>query len=199
MCSQTLLVYYIEERLDFNDRDIASMFLMIGIFGILVQGFVLKFINDWLGERRVVMVAYTLGAVTNLLYALADRKATIFTAVAISSFVGMAFPTISAIKSNNVVRASVQVQLGRPRLFPAKSQCVAVVTISAFSSRTHQSKAAFKGRCTRCQRSPWHSVLLRCDLSITTLKMVRFWDQGQCLFWLQVSTWWPLVAPVHYR
>jgi len=36
--SRTLLIYYLEERLSFNDRDIASMFLLMGLLGIFVQG-----------------------------------------------------------------------------------------------------------------------------------------------------------------
>lgn len=98
------MVYYIEERLNFKDKDIATMYLVSGLLGIFVQGVILKFINDCLGERKVVMVAYTFGSVVNLLYALAFKKSMIFIAVAMSAFVGMAFPTISAIKSNNVVR-----------------------------------------------------------------------------------------------
>lgn len=99
---QTLLIYYVEERLAFDDHDVAMMFLMIGILGILVQGVLIKPFNDCLGERLLVAVAFLLGAVDNLMYGLATNKTTIFVAVAISSFTGMSFPTISAIKANNV-------------------------------------------------------------------------------------------------
>lgn len=98
----TLLIYYVEERLAFNDHDVALMFLIVGILGIVVQGILLKPLNDCLGERYVIIVAFFLGAVYNLLYGLAKDKTTIFIAVCISSFLGMSFPTISAIKSNNV-------------------------------------------------------------------------------------------------
>jgi DHA1 family tetracycline resistance protein-like MFS transporter len=101
---QTLLLYYCEERLAFNDHDVAIMFMLIGILGIIVQGVFLKPFNDCLGERLVIVVAFFLGAVDNFLYGMAKNKATIFIAVSISSFLGMSFPTISAIKSNNVVR-----------------------------------------------------------------------------------------------
>ena len=40
-------------------------------------------------------------------YAMALNKATIYMGVAIGSFVGMSFPTISAIKSNNVVSTPI--------------------------------------------------------------------------------------------
>lgn len=99
---RTLLVYYIEERLNFNDKDIATMFLLIGLLGIFIQGFVLKLFNDKCGERYVVMFAFLFGALNNVIYAMASNKATIYVGIAVGSFVGMSFPTISAIKSNNV-------------------------------------------------------------------------------------------------
>jgi fucose permease len=39
-----------------------------------------------------------------LIYGVAKDKLIIFIAAALSAFVGMSFPTISALKSNNVVR-----------------------------------------------------------------------------------------------
>ena len=99
---RTLLIYYLEDRLDFNDKDVAKMFLILGVLGIFVQGVVLKILNDRMGERRLVMLCFLLGTVHNTLYGLAEDKRTVFIAVAIGSFVSMAFPTISAIKSNNV-------------------------------------------------------------------------------------------------
>jgi len=98
---QTLLLYYVEDRLDFNDHDVAILFGMIGVIGILVQGVLLKQFTDLVGERFVVVIAFICGSVTNVLYAFAPTKKFIFAAVVVSSFTGMSFPTISAIKSNN--------------------------------------------------------------------------------------------------
>jgi DHA1 family tetracycline resistance protein-like MFS transporter len=70
--------------------------------GIFVQGIFLKVINDAVGERWLVTLCFVLSAIHNVMYGVADSKVTIFTAVAIASFGAMAFPTISAIKSNNV-------------------------------------------------------------------------------------------------
>ena len=98
---QTLLIYYVEDRLGFNNQDIAILFGLIGIIGIFVQGVLLKIITDWVGERFVIVIAFTCGAITNTLYAFANTKGFIFFAVVVSSFTGMSFPTISAIKANN--------------------------------------------------------------------------------------------------
>jgi fucose permease len=97
-------VYYIEERLNFNDKDIATMFLIAGLLGVFVQGFGLKLLNDCVGERYVVIIAFLFGAMHNIIYALSSNKAMLLFGVAVGSLVGMSFPTISAIKSNNVVR-----------------------------------------------------------------------------------------------
>lgn len=97
-------MYYVEERLRFNDRDIATMFLLLGLLGVLVQGVLLRYLHDWCGERNVVLLAFLLGVLHNLIYALARSKAVMFAGIAVGAFVGLSFPTISAIKSNNVVR-----------------------------------------------------------------------------------------------
>lgn len=99
----TLFLYYAEENFDFNDKDIAILFLIIGIMGILVQTVVLKPLSSRIGERRVIMVAFVVGALHNFLYGIAKAKRTLFASATIASLTGMAFPTISAIKANNVV------------------------------------------------------------------------------------------------
>ena len=109
-------MYYIEERLNFNDKDIATMFLLIGLLGVFIQGFVLKLFNDHCGERYVVIIAFVFGAMNNVIYAMASNKTAIYIGVAFGSFVGMSFPTISAIKSNNVVSTSVQARIDNDKL-----------------------------------------------------------------------------------
>jgi MFS transporter, DHA1 family, tetracycline resistance protein len=99
---QVLLVYYLEERLGFTSRDVSTMFLVLGCMGLIAQGFLLKPLSDTLGEKYVVALAFLCGAVDNAMYGLAQNKTTIFVAVGVAGLTGMAFPTISAIKANNV-------------------------------------------------------------------------------------------------
>ena len=98
----TLFIYYVEENLSFDDKDIAKIFLIIGVMGMFVQTVVLKPLNSRIGERRVIMVAFFVGAIHNYLYGVAKDKRTIFLSATIASLTGMSFPTISAIKANNV-------------------------------------------------------------------------------------------------
>lgn len=107
---RTLLVYYLEERLAFNDQDVASMFLILGVSGFFVQSILLKIFNDTLGERRVIIICFLLGSLSNFMYGMAKSKTVVFVAFCVAAFAGMAFPTISAIKSNNVVRILHQCQ-----------------------------------------------------------------------------------------
>jgi len=92
-------------QLGFNDQDVAVLFLILGVMGICVQLLVLKPLNDLIGERRLVMFCFAIGCLHNVIYGLATTKLAVFVAVWIGSFTMMAFPTISAIKSNNVVRS----------------------------------------------------------------------------------------------
>ncbi len=96
----TLFLYYIEGRLDFTDADVAVLFGLMGIIGIFVQSIILKQITEMIGERLVIVFAFICGGITDTMFAFANTKELIFIAIIISSFTGMSFPTISAIKSN---------------------------------------------------------------------------------------------------
>ena len=99
---QVLLIYYLEDQLSFNAKDVSIMFLIIGATGIFVQVVVMKPLNDLVGEKMVVAISFAIGTIVNLLYGLARHKSTIFVALLIAGFSNMSFPTISAIKANNV-------------------------------------------------------------------------------------------------
>jgi MFS transporter, DHA1 family, tetracycline resistance protein len=55
---RTLLLYYVEERLSFNNHDVAVMFMLSGILGILVQGILIKPLIGCFGERYIVVIAF---------------------------------------------------------------------------------------------------------------------------------------------
>ena len=97
-----LLVYYLEERLGFDTSDVSLMFLIWGVMGLLAQGVVLKPLNDCVGEKLVVAICFFIGSIDNVMYGVARNKQTIYCAIVLAALTGMAFPTISAIKANNV-------------------------------------------------------------------------------------------------
>ena len=100
---QSMLIYYAEEYLDFDDGDIATLFAIAGFLGIAIQAFLLKILLSLFGERLVVVIAFFSGAIHNAMYAFASSKSTIFAGVAIGTITGTSFPVVSAMKSNNVV------------------------------------------------------------------------------------------------
>ena len=102
---QTLEIYYFEERLAFNDQDVATLFLLVGIAGVVAQVVVLKPLCELVGEKMVVSICFIVGSLKNVAYGLARDKIIIFVSVTIGALGAMAFPTISAIKANNVVRS----------------------------------------------------------------------------------------------
>merc|ERR1719215_176229 len=97
-----LLIYYVQDQLNFNNTDIAKLFLILGFLGIAVQAGLLGPLTRTIGEKNVVIICFTSGAIHNVMYGLASTKNTIFFAVIFSTFSGLSYPTISAIKSNNV-------------------------------------------------------------------------------------------------
>jgi len=106
----SLVLYYVEENYNFREKDVAVFFMIIGTTGIFVQTVILKQLSSFLGERRVIIVAFAAGAFHNYLYGVAQSKRTIFVAAFVASLTGMSFPTISAIKANNVVSVFLSMQ-----------------------------------------------------------------------------------------
>ena len=99
---RSLLIYYVEDQLSFNDSDIAKLFMIVGFLGIIVQGGLLNPLTHSIGEKNVVVLSLSFGIAHNVMYGLAKTKDVIFVGVAFSTFSGLSFPTISAIKANNV-------------------------------------------------------------------------------------------------
>lgn len=100
-----LFVYFVEEQYGFDDRDIARLLAIKGAAGMVIQTLLLKELVSRIGERRVIILAFLVGALHNWMYGVADSKAQIFFAGTIAALTSMSFPTISAIKSNNVDEA----------------------------------------------------------------------------------------------
>jgi DHA1 family tetracycline resistance protein-like MFS transporter len=141
----TLFLYYVEENFGFNDKDVAMLFLLIGVMGIVVQSVILKPLNSMIGERRVIMVAFLVGALHNFLYGIAQSKRTMFISASIASLTGMSFPTISAIKANNVV-SFVTLQ---EALYCRSSFDLTSINFCC-ANRMNWNKEKSKGRCTPC-------------------------------------------------
>ena len=99
---KNLLLFYIEDQLNVRDGDLARMFFIMGLVGVVIQGFLLEFLLTCLGEKRLLVVSFLSGTLHNLLYGLAKSKVTIYVALCASQLTKINFPLISSIASNHV-------------------------------------------------------------------------------------------------
>lgn len=99
---RSLLLFYIEDQLNVRDGDLARMFFIMGLVGVVIQGFLLELLLTYLGEKRLLMVSFFSGTFHNLLYGLAKSKVTIYVALCLSQLTRANFPLISSIASNHV-------------------------------------------------------------------------------------------------
>jgi DHA1 family tetracycline resistance protein-like MFS transporter len=78
------------------------MFLLVGMSAVFAQAVLLRPLNHCIGERLVVIVCFIAATISNSMYGIAGNKKQLYMGVCVGALSGMAFPTISAIKANNV-------------------------------------------------------------------------------------------------
>jgi DHA1 family tetracycline resistance protein-like MFS transporter len=99
---RSLVLFYMEDQLDVRDGDLATMFFIMGIVGVVVQGVLLELLLTCLGEKGLLVVSFLSGTVHNLLYGLAKSKGIIYFALCLSQLTKTNFALVSSIASNNV-------------------------------------------------------------------------------------------------
>lgn len=97
----TLVLFYVEEQLGVGDKDIASMLLMMGMAGILLQGGAIQPLVRWMGERRLLMATFAFGTFHNFLYGLATTKSTIYIALVVAQLTKLNTPVLSSMASKD--------------------------------------------------------------------------------------------------
>jgi hypothetical protein len=96
-----LLLFYIEDELDVRDKDIAQMFFVMGILGIMFQAFLLQPMTQCLGEKGLLVTSFLSGTLHNLLYGLARDKRCIYVALAFSQLTKTNYPILSSLASKD--------------------------------------------------------------------------------------------------
>jgi DHA1 family tetracycline resistance protein-like MFS transporter len=97
----TLVMYYIEDELDVHTKDIATMFIGMGIAGILLQGFALQPLVQCLGEKGLLITTFCSGILHNFLYGVAKNKTTLGMALMLSQLTKVNFPILSSLASKD--------------------------------------------------------------------------------------------------
>lgn len=98
----TLIIYYIEEYLNVRQKDIASMFLVLAVAGIIVQAGLLQPMIRCFGENKLLVLAFCCGTLHNVLYGVAQSKTTIYFAFTVSQFTKTNIPLLSSLASQHV-------------------------------------------------------------------------------------------------
>ena len=96
-----LLLYYIESELNVRDKDVAQMFFVMGILGVVMQAFLLQPLTQLLGEKGLLVTSFLSGTFHNFLYGIAKSKTTIYVALSFSQLTRTNFPLLSSFASKN--------------------------------------------------------------------------------------------------
>lgn len=97
-----LIVYYIQEELNVHTRDLAAMCLFLGFAGVLIQGCLLHPLVSFLGEPRLLFIAFICGALHNFMYGAARKKLMIYVALVFSQLTKINVPLLSSLASRTV-------------------------------------------------------------------------------------------------
>jgi len=98
----SLVLFYIEEHLNVREDDIATMFLYMGLLGVLLQGIGLQPLVYALGEKGLLWVSFVSGSIHNLLYGIATNKFQITVALSLSQVTKLSYPLLSSLASQQV-------------------------------------------------------------------------------------------------
>jgi MFS transporter, DHA1 family, tetracycline resistance protein len=98
----TLLLYYIENRLNVNDSDIAKIYFAIGVVGFLLQAGGLQPAVKCLGEHKLLIATFVIGFLHNVAYGLAQTKHVVFAAMIVAQLTQLNFPVVSSFISKGV-------------------------------------------------------------------------------------------------
>lgn len=96
---RALVVYYIEYHLNVGVSDVAGMFFVMGIIGIIIQVFMMQPLLNILGEKRLLVLTFISGTIHNVLYGVAKAKSTIYVAFSLSQLTKINISLLSSLAS----------------------------------------------------------------------------------------------------
>jgi hypothetical protein len=100
----TLVIYYLEEQLNVRIEDFASMFFVLGVVGVVVQGGMIQPMIRLLGEKTLLVTTFACGTLHNMLYAVARCKGTIYLALIVAQWSRLNVPLLSSLASKDVTK-----------------------------------------------------------------------------------------------
>jgi len=86
----------------FDTRQVGFALAVVGLSSALMQGFGLRRLVPWLGEKRAVMLGVGAQAVASVLYVVARNTGMVYFAIAVGAAEGLVQPSMSALNSRAV-------------------------------------------------------------------------------------------------
>lgn len=99
---QSVFVLYAGHRYAWGPQTVGMTLMVVGIFGILMQGFIVRRTAPWLGERRMLFIALLFGALGYSIYGLATTGWLFWTAIPVFSLVGFFNPAMQGLMTRRV-------------------------------------------------------------------------------------------------
>lgn len=94
-----LFLFYVESHFDVNEADLAKMFFVMGIIGVVMQAFLLHPLTVCMGEKMLLIATFLSGTLHNLLYGVSRNKEGIYVALCLSQFTKLNMPLLSSVGS----------------------------------------------------------------------------------------------------
>ena len=95
-------VLYMSYRYGWNELTVGLTLAGVGVATLIVQGGLVKPIVSWLGERRVLILAFGFGTIGFSIYGLAPTEALFWLGIPIMSLWGLAMPTAQSMMTKHV-------------------------------------------------------------------------------------------------
>lgn len=106
----SVFVLYAGYRYGWDTKTVGLTLMVVGLVGVFMQGFVVRRTASWLGEKRMLFIALTFGALGYLIYGLATTGWMFWGAIPVFALVGFFSPAIQGLMTRRV-SASEQGQL----------------------------------------------------------------------------------------
>ncbi|MCA9192592.1 MAG: TCR/Tet family MFS transporter [Planctomycetales bacterium] len=100
----SVFVLFAGHRFSWGTERVGLFLMVVGIVGVIMQGYVVRRTSGFLGERRMLHVALLFGAAGYLLYAFIDSGRWIWIAIPVFALVGFFSPAIQGLMTKRVGR-----------------------------------------------------------------------------------------------
>lgn len=98
----SVFVLYAGHRYGWGPRTVGNTLMVVGLVGVVMQGFIVRKAAPVLGEKRMLFVALAFGAAGYFIYGLANNGWIFWSAIPVFAFVGFFNPAIQGLMTRRV-------------------------------------------------------------------------------------------------